>query len=147
MPLDDFVREGAPVLTREPGNQPWTNVKPRGAVRADGFRPSPSMSFAPVRPGVWPVEEDEMTAARILDGLERSEATGAEADNVARMGFLEWAFGLEGEVTPAKAKAALDSAEAQGPESDAACAFVVFLRQATRPVSGGLRRGRRRALH
>ena len=88
-----------------------------------------------------------MTAARILDGLERSEATGAEADNVARMGFLEWACGLEGEVTPAKAKAALDSAEAQGPESDAACAFVVFLRQATQPMMGGARRGRRRALH
>jgi len=88
-----------------------------------------------------------MTATRILDGLERSDATGPEADSVARLGFLEWAFGLEGEVTPAKAKAALDSAEAQGPESDAACAFVLFLRQATRPVTGGLRRGRRRALH
>ncbi|KZY35966.1 hypothetical protein A3731_16420 [Roseovarius sp. HI0049] len=82
-----------------------------------------------------------------MDGLERSDATGPEADSVARLGFLEWAFGLEGEVTPAKAKAALDSAEAQGPESDAACAFVLFLRQATRPVTGGLRRGRRRALH
>lgn len=88
-----------------------------------------------------------MTATRILDGLERSEATGAEADSVARLGFLEWAFGLEGEVTPAKAKAALDSAEAREPESDAACAFVVFLRQATKPMRGSLRRGRRRALH
>lgn len=88
-----------------------------------------------------------MTAARILDGLERSDATGPEADSVARMGFLEWAFGLEGEVTPAKARAALDSEAAQRPGSDAACAFVLFLRQATRPMSGAARRGRRRALH
>lgn len=57
MPLDAFVREGAPVLTREPGNQPWSNVKPRGAVRADGFRRIALLSFAPVRPGVWPVEK------------------------------------------------------------------------------------------
>ena len=30
-----MVREGAHIQTPEPGNQPWINVKPRGAVRAD----------------------------------------------------------------------------------------------------------------
>lgn len=88
-----------------------------------------------------------MTATLILDGLERSTATGDEAHVVARMGFLEWAFGLEGEATPAEARAALEAPAAKAPESDAAQAFVAFLRQATQPVSTGFRRGRRRRLH
>lgn len=88
-----------------------------------------------------------MTATRILNGLERSTATGPEADQVARLGFLEWAFGLEGEATPAEARAALASPEAQRPASAAACAFVTFLHQASQPMTRGFRRGRRRAVH
>ena len=89
-----------------------------------------------------------MTARRILDGLERSTATGAEADAVARLGFLEWAFGLEGDATAAEARAALASPQAQRPASAAACAFVSFLRQASVPVSRtAARRGRRRLVH
>jgi len=89
-----------------------------------------------------------MTATRILQGLERSTATGAEADSLARLGFLEWAFGLEGAATPAKARAALASPAAQRAESAAARAFVGFLGQATQPVArAGMRRGRKRAVH
>jgi len=88
-----------------------------------------------------------MSATRILNGLERVSATGPEADNVARLGFLEWVFGLEGEDTAAKARAALACPAAQRPESPAACAFVSFLRQASRPVSHEVRRRRRRAMN
>ena len=89
-----------------------------------------------------------MTARQILDGLERSTATGAEADSVARMGFLEWAFGIEGEATAAEARAVLASPQAQQPESPAACKFVSFLRQASVPMSRSpVRRGRRRLMH
>ena len=48
-----------------------------------------------------------MTATRIVQGLERSETTGAEAAMVARMGFLEWVLGLDGDATAQTAKAAL----------------------------------------
>lgn len=87
-----------------------------------------------------------MSATQILNGLERSTATGEEADQVARLGFLEWAFGLEGEATPAEARAALASPAAQRPASAAACAFVTFLHQAAQPMARGFRR-RRRAVH
>ena len=93
-------------------------------------------------------ERRKMSATRILDGLERSTATGAEADTVARLGFLEWAFGLEGEATPNEARMALATPGAQRPGSAAACAFVSFLHQATQPISRrACRRGRKRALH
>lgn len=89
-----------------------------------------------------------MTASRILHGLERSSATGREADSMARLGFLEWVFTVEGAATPGAAKKALALAEAQRPESAAARAFVGFLRQATQSVPGaGRRRGRRQRLH
>lgn len=93
-----------------------------------------------------------MTATRILDGLERSPATGAEADAVARLGFLEWVFGLEGGAARAEARTALASPAAQRPGSAAARRFVAFLRQAalpvSRPTSGQTgRRRRQRALH
>lgn len=89
-----------------------------------------------------------MSATRILNGLERSTATGPEAETVARLGFLEWAFGLEGEATPDEARVALATPEAQQPGSAAARAFVSFLRQAAQPVSRiDSRRGRKRAFH
>ncbi|WP_397541256.1 hypothetical protein [Roseovarius salis] len=88
-----------------------------------------------------------MTATRILHGLERSAAKGDEADGIARLWFLEWVFGLDGEATPAEARAALASRAAQNAESAAACAFVRFLRQAAQPVAPEMRRRRRRAIH
>jgi len=92
-----------------------------------------------------------MMATRILNGLELCAATGEEAESVARLEFLEWVFGLDGAATPAEARAALATPAAQRAESDAACAFVGFLRQASRPVSRpatkGARRGRRRTVH
>ena len=89
-----------------------------------------------------------MTATRILDGLERSTATGDEADSIARLGFLEWAFGLDGEITPRQARDALASPAAQKADSAAARAFVGFLHEAARPIARSLvRRGRARTLH
>ena len=83
-----------------------------------------------------------------LQGAGRLRAEpGAEADSIARLGFLEWVFGLGGEATPARARAALASPAAQRPESAAARAFVSFLRQAAQPMTGKVRRGRRRTAH
>ena len=89
-----------------------------------------------------------MSVTHILDGLEHSEATGQEADCVARLGFLEWVFTAPGTITPQAARDALNSPAARNPGSDAARAFVGFLRQATQPVNrGGSRRGRQRRLN
>ena len=88
-----------------------------------------------------------MMAIEILNGLERSTATGEAADSIARQGFLEWAFKLSGPAATAEARAALATPEARAPESAAACAFVRFLRQASRPVSRDGRRGRRQSVH
>lgn len=85
-----------------------------------------------------------MTANRILDGLEDSNATGAEADTMARLGFLEWVFTLPSTVTARAARDALKSPAAQNPDSAAARAFVAYLEQATHPVSAVRRRGGRR---
>ena len=87
-----------------------------------------------------------MSAGRILSGLETSNATGAEAEAVARMGFLEWVFAEPDAVTARAARVALDCPEARNAVSPAAQAFVGFLKQAgsggaARPV-----RRRRRAL-
>lgn len=89
-----------------------------------------------------------MTANRILDGLEMSDATGVEADAVARVGFLEWAFALPVPVTAHAARDALQSQAAQNPDSAAARAFVGYLKQATHPMTpAGRRGGRLRRLH
>lgn len=85
-----------------------------------------------------------MTANRIIDGLEVSNATGAEAETVARLGFLEWAFTLPSAVTARAARDALKSPAAQNPDSEAARAFVGYLEQATHPVCAVRRRGGRR---
>jgi len=93
-------------------------------------------------------EKTDMTMTRILNGLEDSDTHGAEARAMARLGFLEWAFAAEGQVTPQVARDALAHPAAQRAESDAAQAFVGYLREATRafPAAHG-RRGRTRAIH
>ncbi len=86
-----------------------------------------------------------MCVTRILDGLEACEAIGAEADAVARLGFLEWVFSEIGAVSATQARAALDCPAARNAASPAAQAFVGFLQQAGGPgaVSGAGRRRRR----
>jgi len=75
--------------------------------------------------------------------LERSAATGAEADAMARLGFLEWVFAYPGAVTAQVVHKALSEPAMQNPTSDAARAFVDVVRQAT-DVTGvvPMRRGR-----
>jgi len=149
-PLDRAtIREGAASDPAKPGNQPWTNVKPRGAARARG--PFPQSQGLAV--GSFPspqtargvaAGENAMCVTRIIDGLEMSEATGREADVAARMGLLEWIFDEAGSVGADAARAALQSPAAQNPVSPAARAFVGFLTDASRAMNGGAG-GRRRA--
>jgi hypothetical protein len=89
-----------------------------------------------------------MSFQRIMDGLERSPATGAQAVQVARMGFLHWACGVEGPVTTQMVRAALDCPAAQAAESDAARAFVGVLQEASRMcLARPMRRCRARVVH
>jgi len=89
-----------------------------------------------------------MTAMKILRGLETNDATGPEANTVARLGFLEWAFLQTGSATPDAARAALRTIAMKAPNSEAACAFVGFLEEATRMVYRPVRRrGRSQRLH
>ena len=71
-----------------------------------------------------------MCVSRILDGLEASDASGPDADAVARLGFLEWVFSETGMVTATAAHDALDCPAARNAASPAAQAFVGFLQQA-----------------
>ncbi|WP_324754422.1 hypothetical protein [Roseovarius sp. Pro17] len=87
-----------------------------------------------------------MNVTQILSGLERSDATGPDADAAGRMGFLEWAFTLPGAATPEAARQALADAPSQA-ESAAAQAFVQFLHQATAHVARPARRGRAARFH
>ena len=89
-----------------------------------------------------------MTITRIIEGLNRSAATGAEAQTAARLGFLEWAFtGLE-PATVEAAQAALRGTAVQDASSAAARAFVGYLRDATQPIcQPARRRGRATRLH
>lgn len=73
-----------------------------------------------------------MTAIRILHGLEDVSGTGAEAEGMARLGFLEWVFASPGTLTPAAARRALEDIAPHAPESEAACAFVGYLEEAAR---------------
>lgn len=75
-----------------------------------------------------------MMAARLLDGLERLDATGEEAFAAARLAFLEWIFAQPGVVTASQAREALNALKAEAPESDAGQAFLRYLRQASVPV-------------
>ena len=72
-----------------------------------------------------------MSVSQILNGLERSPATGAEADAIARLGFLEWVFASPGVVTAKEARKALTDPAMQNPTSAAARAFVEVLQEAT----------------
>ncbi|MEX1233820.1 MAG: hypothetical protein WEB56_02395 [Roseovarius sp.] len=87
-----------------------------------------------------------MSVTQILNGLERSDAVGPDADAVARQGFLEWAFALPGAATPEAARAALDAAPCEV-QSPAAQAFLVILSQATMHVPAPARRGRAARFH
>ncbi|WP_306113209.1 MULTISPECIES: hypothetical protein [unclassified Roseovarius] len=87
-----------------------------------------------------------MSITRILNGLECMNETGNDAVQAARLGFLEWAFCARDGGTPQAARAALGDPAAQNASSDAAKAFVAYLRDATRPVVARPRR-RSRLLH
>ncbi|QFT93511.1 hypothetical protein FIU86_11720 [Roseovarius sp. THAF9] len=82
-----------------------------------------------------------MNLTPIMDGLERSGATGAEAKAVARLGFLEWVFAYPGTVTAHAVREALAEPVMQNPGSAAARAFVDFLEEARYAVP--MARGRR----
>ena len=89
-----------------------------------------------------------MTATRILDGLEDLDLKGEDAKAAARLGFLEWVFTQTGSATPKDAQKALSTLDGVAPESDAAQAFVGYLRQACSPViRPRIRSGRARRLH
>ncbi|WP_294606269.1 hypothetical protein [Roseovarius sp.] len=89
-----------------------------------------------------------MSLNRILDGLEQSTATGAQAFDHARCGFLEWAVSVKGPVTPVLVRAALSDPAVLAAESAAAQAFVGYLEQACRTTQlHRPRRGRVRILH
>ncbi|WP_135501760.1 hypothetical protein [Roseovarius aestuariivivens] len=85
-----------------------------------------------------------MTVTRIVEGLERSEATGPAAQDAARLGFLEWVFAHPGQVTAQTIRAAQAELSACPMSSDAACAFADVLRQAAPGLHApGRRRVRR----
>lgn len=89
-----------------------------------------------------------MTATRILDGLEDLDLKGEDAKAAARLGFLEWVFTQTGCATPKDAQNALNTLDGVAPESDAAQAFVNYLREACLPVvRPRVRAGRARRLH
>ena len=83
-----------------------------------------------------------MTLTRIIDMLEASPARGAQAEALARLGFLEWVFAAPGPVTQGMAREALACPAAQAARSAAARAFVDFLNDAARPCPVAVRRGR-----
>ncbi|MGK7652437.1 hypothetical protein ACSQ76_08485 [Roseovarius sp. B08] len=71
-----------------------------------------------------------MSLTPIMDGLERSGATGAEAEAIARLGFLEWVFAYPGAVTARVVHEALSEPAVQNAGSAAARAFVDVLEEA-----------------
>ncbi len=131
------------------GNQPWTNVKPRGAVGTVATAKNARNPLDPPPPhparGVAG-EKKKMTVSHILNGLETMDLTGPDAAQAARMGFLEWAFCDREGGTPQAARAALDCPEARNASSDAARAFVGYLHEATQVFVRPTRR-RARLLH
>ncbi len=86
-----------------------------------------------------------MSLTPIMDGLERSGATGAEAEAVARLGFLEWVFAYPGAVTARVVREALDEPAVQNAGSAAARAFVDVLEEARYAVPMARRRRGRAA--
>jgi len=142
------IREGAASDPAKPGNQPWTTSScggrwGRGMPRLGSVHPV--LCPSPARGVAGGV--NEMCVTRILDGLEACESIGAEADAVARLGFMEWVFSETGAVTATVARDALDCPAARNAASPAAQAFVGFLQQAgcNGALSGAGRRRRRAA--
>lgn len=88
-----------------------------------------------------------MSLIRIIDALEDSPSHGAQAQALARLGFLEWVFAAPGPVTAAMAREALASPAARGAQSDAARAFLGYLHAACVPAVAPARRGRARLLN
>ncbi|MEM8775810.1 MAG: hypothetical protein AAGF53_12305 [Pseudomonadota bacterium] len=84
-----------------------------------------------------------MNATMILRHLEESAATGAEADALARLGFMQWMFEHPGYITSVELNSALSEPALKTPESAAAQAFVGFLKDAeTTPITRARRRPR-----
>lgn len=84
-----------------------------------------------------------MSVQGIVDGLDRSAATGREAGAIARATFLYWVVTQPGTVSGAAARAALDELAGRRPRSDAARAFIEILWQATPEMRPEGRRGGR----
>lgn len=90
-----------------------------------------------------------MSLQRIVEGLEQSEATGREAQAMAKLGFLEWVFAQPGAVSAPVVREALAELAVCRVTSDAACAFAEVMRQAAPGVQpAARRRGRlKRVMH
>lgn len=88
-----------------------------------------------------------MSLSRIIDALEHSPSRGAQAQALARLGFLEWLFAAPGPVTAAMVREALATGAAQGAQSDAARAFVGYLHAACVSTVAPARRGRARLVN
>ena len=92
-----------------------------------------------------------MVFGQIVRVLQANGEDGAQAEQAARLGFLEWALSVEVDAKGA-ARAALTDFRLSASASPAARAFVGMLQLAAREESGApLRRGgaaaRRRVLH
>lgn len=86
-----------------------------------------------------------MSVVQIVEGLERSDATGRAAQDAARLGFLEWVFAHQGMVNAGTIRAAQAELRDCRVSSDAACAFAEVLRQAVPGLQSAGRRGGRLA--
>ena len=139
----------------KPGNQPWIYVKPRVAVWAV-VRPDRRVTVLSCPShhikghGAWQ-KGKIMGFARILQGLDTITAEGARAEQAARLGFLEWALGLDRGAKDA-ACAALDGLNSGQRHSVAAETFVGFVRtvattDAARPLRRGGASARRKTFH
>lgn len=84
-----------------------------------------------------------MLVKQIIDQLEQSDTAGADAYEIAKVCFLDWALGLEGEATTTAARLALQSPAAQNANSEAASVFVSFLTDAIKTMPHATPRRRR----
>lgn len=134
----------------ESGNQPRDDVKARGAVEADGLVRPCRFRFAfcvKPSPGTGQRETRAMRVARIIEELEKSDATGREAQDAARLGFLAWVVAQPGLVTDQAIRDARAELDLCRVSSAAARAFAEVLPQARPGVhhvaQGSGRRGGR----
>ena len=139
----------------KPGNQPWMYVKPRVAGWAVACLIGLSRSFFRLSHhikghGAWQ-KGTIMGFIRIVKGLDAITADGLRAEQAARLGFLEWALGLDRGAKDA-ACAALDEFNTTQRYSVAAETFVGFVRlvattDPVRPLRRGGASARRRTFH